>query len=149
MANPVACRLRRYNSLLRQDRVIGNVAYFRNFCVCLLGVGLLVTVVLTLWVGQQVAGVNGTAVPPLQDILKAKSEGASENARCRSQASTAWPWYSTLLKHERFASGNTVGSNISKRPASRIAVCSRRSRCVCKFVPSTGGSIHVNHREHI
>ena len=52
LSNAVVCRLRPCTSLLRQDRVIANVKYFRHVCVCLLVVGWWVASVLTLWVGE-------------------------------------------------------------------------------------------------
>jgi hypothetical protein len=53
-----------------------------------------------------------------------------------SQAVILWYWYSPMWSHESFASGNTVWSNIQNLPASRIAVCSRRSRCVLQLCPT-------------
>jgi len=65
-SNPVAFRLRIWNILLRRDRIIENVTYFRQGCVWLLVVGWLMAAVLTLcyeW-GKQVGGGKGKSLPP-------------------------------------------------------------------------------------
>jgi len=59
--------------LLRHYQITEFVTYFRHGCACLLVVDLMMSAVLTLWVGQTGRGVKGKALPPSSGYLEGEA----------------------------------------------------------------------------